>query len=475
MAGSIKDQVAIAGVGCTKFGDNFDQSFEDLLVEAGFAAFADARIEPERVEAAWLGTFSPYAGNGKASVSLADALRLYGRPITRVENYCATGTDSFRNAAMAVASGMYDLALVAGVEKLKDRPMRWRPFPVPDDRRGPGGGRDRDGGRVSATPDARRRRRSLLLLEVPAGPRFARRREATASPIATITHMRLVTFQRDAHPEPGAIVGDDIVSLRGAGFPDLLSVIAGGADAFDRVQRWLYDPPWSQLIKTADAKLRAPLQRPPKIICIGLNYREHARETKMEIPQVPTMFAKFATSVIGCGEPIVLPRNSTKPDYEAELAFVIGRHGRHIPAEKWQDYVFGYTNFNDVSARDFQMRTSQWMIGKTFDTFAPMGPAIVTADEVPDPHALDIGATINGEVLQHSNTNDLIFKIPELIAYLSSVFTLEPGDIVATGTPSGVGFARTPPRWLAPGDEVVVRVEGLGDLRNPVVAEAAEE
>ena len=124
MAGSIKDQVAIIGVGCTKFGDNFDQSFEDLLVEAGFAAFADARIEPERVEAAWLGTFSPYAGNGKASVSLADALRMYGKPITRVENYCATGTDAFRNAAMAVASGMYDVALVAGAEKLKDRPMR---------------------------------------------------------------------------------------------------------------------------------------------------------------------------------------------------------------------------------------------------------------------------------------------------------------------------------------------------------------
>ena len=255
---------------------------------------------------------------------------------------------------------------------------------------------------------------------------------------------------------------------------DSLSVLAGGADALDRVQRWLYDPPWGEICKAAEVKLRAPLLRPPKIICVGLNYRAHARETKMEIPEVPTIFAKFPTAVIGCGEPIVLPRNSAKPDYEAELAFVIGRHGRHIPAEHWRDYVFGYTNFNDVSARDFQMRTSQWMIGKTFDTFAPMGPAIVTADEVPDPHALDIGTTINGEVLQQSNTNDLIFKIPELIAYLSSVFTLEPGDVIATGTPAGVGFARNPPRWLKPGDEVVIRVGGLGDLRNPVVAEAAE-
>ena len=207
--------------------------------------------------------------------------------------------------------------------------------------------------------------------------------------------MRLVTFQREAHPEPGVLNGDDIVSLRGAGFHDLLSVLAGGADALDRVQRWLYDPPWSQIVKAADVKLRAPLQRPPKIVCVGLNYRAHARESKMEIPEVPTIFAKFPTAVIGCGEAIVLPRNSTKPDYEAELAFVIGKHGRHIPAEHWRDYVFGYTNFNDVSARDFQMRTSQWTIGKTFDTFAPMGPAIVTADEVPDPHALDIGTTIN--------------------------------------------------------------------------------
>ena len=210
---------------------------------------------------------------------------------------------------------------------------------------------------------------------------------------------------------------------------------------------------------------------PSKIICVGLNYRAHALESKMEIPSVPTVFSKFSTAAIGCGEPIVLPKNSTKPDYEAEMAFVIGRHGRHIPAAQWRDYVFGYMNFNDVSARDFQLRTSQWTIGKTFDTFAPMGPAIVTADEVPDPHALDIRTVINGEVLQHSNTDDLIFKIPELIEHLSSVFTLEPGDVIATGTPSGVGFARQPPRWLKAGDEVVVCVEGLGELRNPVAAE----
>jgi 2-keto-4-pentenoate hydratase/2-oxohepta-3-ene-1,7-dioic acid hydratase in catechol pathway len=208
------------------------------------------------------------------------------------------------------------------------------------------------------------------------------------------------------------------------------------------------------------------------LICVGLNYRDHAIETKMEIPKIPTIFSKFSSAVIGPGAPIVLPKNSTQPDYEAEFAFVIGRGGRHIPAEQWRDHVFGYTLMNDVSARDFQMATSQWMMGKTFDTFAPLGPHIVSADEIEDPHALDISLTINGETLQHSNTRELIFKIPELVAYLSSVFTLEAGDIVSTGTPAGVGFARKPPRFLRPGDDVVVRVEKIGELRNPVVAES---
>jgi len=208
--------------------------------------------------------------------------------------------------------------------------------------------------------------------------------------------------------------------------------------------------------------------RPPKIICVGLNYRDHAMESNMEIPKVPTIFSKYATSVIGPGDTIRLPRNSTKPDYEAEFAVIIGKGGRYIKAEAWPEHVFGYTNLNDVSARDYQMATSQWMMGKTFDTFAPMGPAIVSADEISDPHDLDISLTINGETLQSSNTKNLIFRIPDLIEYLSSVFTLEPGDVISTGTPAGVGFARKPPRFLKPGDEVVVRVAGLGELSNPV-------
>jgi 2-keto-4-pentenoate hydratase/2-oxohepta-3-ene-1,7-dioic acid hydratase in catechol pathway len=267
------------------------------------------------------------------------------------------------------------------------------------------------------------------------------------------------------------MIGGQVVGIRGAGFEGIADVIAGGAEALDRVARWLQHPPAGELPDMASVKILAPIPRPSKIICIGLNYRDHAEEGKMAIPEVPTVFSKFATSIVGPGEPVVLPKNSAKPDYEAEFAVVIGRRGRHIPEEHWRDYVFGYSILNDVSARDFQMATSQWMMGKTFDTFAPFGPAVVTADEVPDPHNLAISLTLNGEVMQNSNTGNMIFKTPRLIAFLSSVFTLEPGDIISTGTPAGVGFARKPPRWLKPGDEMTVRVEGLGELTNPVVAE----
>jgi 2-keto-4-pentenoate hydratase/2-oxohepta-3-ene-1,7-dioic acid hydratase in catechol pathway len=283
--------------------------------------------------------------------------------------------------------------------------------------------------------------------------------------------MQYVTFERNGSAEPGVIQGSNVISLKGAGFPTLVAIIAGGLDARRRVETWLAKPPADAIVPLIDSHLVAPIPHPPKIICVGLNYRDHAIESKMEIPKVPTIFAKFSTAVIGPGEAIVLPKLSAKPDYEAELAFVIGKGGRYIAKDRWQDHVFGYTNLNDVSARDYQMATTQWMMGKTFDTFAPFGPAIVTADEIADPHALDIQMIINGEVLQSSNTSQLIFRIPELIEYLSSVFTLEAGDIVSTGTPSGVGFSRTPPRWLRPGDECVVKISGLGELRNPVKAE----
>ena len=284
--------------------------------------------------------------------------------------------------------------------------------------------------------------------------------------------MRFVTFQREGYSEPGIVQDDEIIGLGGAGFRDILPLIAAGADALDRVSRWVYSPPGSARFDAAHTKLLSPIPRPPKIIGIGLNYRDHAEEQKATLPDVPAVFAKFHTSVIGHGQPIVLPKNSTKPDYEAEFAFVIGKGGRHIPEDRWREHVFGYTIVNDVSARDFQRATSQWTMGKTFDTFCPIGPAIVTADEIEDPHSLDISLTLSGEVMQSSNTRNLIFGVPQLIAYLSSVFTLEPGDVIATGTPGGVGFVRKPPRWLRPGDECRIRVQGIGELVNPVVAEA---
>jgi 2-keto-4-pentenoate hydratase/2-oxohepta-3-ene-1,7-dioic acid hydratase in catechol pathway len=283
--------------------------------------------------------------------------------------------------------------------------------------------------------------------------------------------LRFVNIERRGYGEPGVISGDEIIGIKGAGFHDLQSVIAGGAECVDRVSRWIYNPPGGERFDVGTTRLLAPIPRPPKIICIGLNYRDHAAESNMAIPETPTVFSKYPTSVIGPGQPIVLPKNSTKPDYEAEFAVVIGKGGRYIDEANWREHVFGYTIVNDVSARDYQMATSQWMIGKTFDTFCPMGPAIVTVDEIEDPHNLAISLSIGGETLQDSNTSNLIFGVPQIIAYLSSVFTLEPGDVIATGTPAGVGFARKPPRYLREGDEVRVKIEGIGELVNPVIAE----
>jgi 2-keto-4-pentenoate hydratase/2-oxohepta-3-ene-1,7-dioic acid hydratase in catechol pathway len=210
--------------------------------------------------------------------------------------------------------------------------------------------------------------------------------------------------------------------------------------------------------------------RPGKIICIGLNYRNHAIESGMEIPKSPIIFSKFQTSVVGSEEPILLPPGSAQVDFEAELAVVIGRRAKNVKAGDAMNYVFGYTNFNDVSARDFQFADGQWQRGKSCDTFAPMGPYIATADEIADPHALRIQFRLNGETMQDSTTAELIFRIPELIEFLSASITLEPGDVIATGTPPGVGFARKPPVFMKDGDVAEVEIEGLGVLINPVNA-----
>jgi 2-keto-4-pentenoate hydratase/2-oxohepta-3-ene-1,7-dioic acid hydratase in catechol pathway len=287
-----------------------------------------------------------------------------------------------------------------------------------------------------------------------------------------MARMRLVTFEADGKARPGVLTeSNGIFDLSAAGFGSMLDVIEAAAGDGQKIQNLVSSSNPDSAYSIGTVKLLAPIPTPRKLICVGLNYRDHAIETGAEIPNVPTIFNKFATAVIAQGDQIVLPKVSKKPDYEAEFAFVVGKGGRHIKAEDWKNHVFGYTIVNDVSARDYQRATTQWLMGKTFDTFAPMGPWIVTADSIEDPHNLDISLEINGETLQNSNTRELIFKIPDLLAFLSSVFTLQPGDIVSTGTPSGVGVARNPPRFLQPGDDVVVKIPAIGELRNPVVAE----
>jgi 2-keto-4-pentenoate hydratase/2-oxohepta-3-ene-1,7-dioic acid hydratase in catechol pathway len=287
-----------------------------------------------------------------------------------------------------------------------------------------------------------------------------------------MARMRLVTFEADGKTRPGVLTeSNGIFDLSAAGFESMLDVIEAAAQDPKKIQSLVDASTPDTAYSIGTVKLLAPIPKPRKLICVGLNYRDHALETGSEIPSVPTIFNKFATAVIGPGDQIVLPKVSKKPDYEAEFAFVIGKGGRHIKAEDWKNHVFGYTIVNDVTGRDYQRATTQWLMGKTFDTFAPMGPWIVTADSIEDPHNLDISLDINGETLQNSNTRELIFKIPDLLVFLSSVFTLEPGDIVSTGTPSGVGVARNPPRFLQPGDDVVVKIPAIGELRNPVVSE----
>jgi len=282
--------------------------------------------------------------------------------------------------------------------------------------------------------------------------------------------MKLVSFsESDGHAgpnliRPGILLDkiDIVLDLATEGHADVLAAISAGVTAHEKGDSY-----WGYPL--SNINLHAPLPNPPRIFCIGLNYRDHAKESGMEIPKFPVVFFKLTPSIIGPGEAIVLPAIAKEPDYEAEFAFVIGKGGFQIPASEAMAHVYGYTIVNDVSARDIQFSTSQWSLSKSLPTFCPMGPYIVTADEIADPHALDVELSIDGEVLQHSNTSELIFKIPELIEYISSITPLLPGDIVSTGTPFGVGLGRNPKRWLKPGETVTITIEGLGQLTNPVV------
>jgi 2-keto-4-pentenoate hydratase/2-oxohepta-3-ene-1,7-dioic acid hydratase in catechol pathway len=289
--------------------------------------------------------------------------------------------------------------------------------------------------------------------------------------------MRLATIQTADGPRAAVQSGELFVDLHAAdrslpaSMRQLLSMDAAERDAaLDSVLR--SRSPRSYPV--ASAKMLAPIPDPQKIICIGLNYKDHAAESGTPIPKEPVLFSKYPTALIGHGANIVLPRVSKKVDYEAELVIVVGKRGRPRNAEEALDFVAGYSVGHDVSARDWQLEKDgkQWMVGKTFDTFAPVGPVLVTADEVPDPHALPIRLRLNGRVMQESNTDQMIFRTGVILAYLAQVLTLEPGDVIFTGTPPGVGMARKPqPVWLQPGDVVEVEIEGLGLLRNSVVAE----
>jgi 2-keto-4-pentenoate hydratase/2-oxohepta-3-ene-1,7-dioic acid hydratase in catechol pathway len=225
----------------------------------------------------------------------------------------------------------------------------------------------------------------------------------------------------------------------------------------------------SYVFDEAEVTVRAPIMRPQKLIGIGLNYRDHAEEQKAALPKEPLMFGMYANAIIGPNEPIVLPEMSKQVDYEAELAVVIGARARHVSPEDALQHVAGYTVIHDVSARDLQYSDRQWLRAKSFDTFAPMGPYLVTRGDLGDADGLSIQTRLNGQVMQNSNTSNLIFKTPALVSHISKVMTLEVGDVIATGTPGGVGFARKPPVFLKAGDVVEIEIEKIGVLRNPVV------
>jgi acylpyruvate hydrolase len=288
--------------------------------------------------------------------------------------------------------------------------------------------------------------------------------------------MKLVTFTHSQERRIGVlheVNGKSVVVDLNKADPslptDMLTFLAGGTENRALAESAVSAAPPQAILELSAVKLNAPIPNPGKILCLGVNYRDHADESSMDVPAYPIVFSKHSNTVIGPGDAITLSPLSEQTDYEAEFGVVIGRQAKSVSKADAFSYVAGYLPFHDVSARDYQHRTSQWTLGKSFDTFGPMGPALVTADEVPDPANLDITLRLNGEVMQSSNTRYLIFSVPDLIAEITSVMTLEPGDLISTGTPGGVGAARTPPIFLKAGDLVEVEIEGLGVLSNPVV------
>ncbi|MFN8376297.1 MAG: fumarylacetoacetate hydrolase family protein [Anaerolineae bacterium] len=268
--------------------------------------------------------------------------------------------------------------------------------------------------------------------------------------------MKLVTFMQGTRTLVGELVGDTVYNTSIPG------------SMFDVIRRGITPTRTSEHYPLAQVALAAPIL-PSKIIAIGRNYAEHAAELNHDIPPAPIIFAKFPSSIIGDGETITWRASITeKVDWEGELAVVIGKKARNVSEADAYNYVFGYSIANDVSARDLQLeKDSQWTRGKSLDTFCPLGPFIITRDEVADPHALTVKTIVNGEVVQEASTSTMMFKIPTLVSYCSQMFTLEPGDIILTGTPPGVGHGRKPPQYLKDGDKVTVSITGIGELSNP--------
>ena len=282
--------------------------------------------------------------------------------------------------------------------------------------------------------------------------------------------MKLASFIKDGNTTYGGVTTDRLVDLGpkfGNRFKDLKSLIGGGgltglSPFIETGKDWM---------PLQVASFLPVIPNPGKIFCIGVNYADHQKEMGRGKTEYPTIFLRFTDTLVAHDQPAWIPKVSTSVDYECELAVIIGKGGRYIDADRALGHVAGYTCFNDISIRDWQRHTTQFIPGKNFPRTGALGPWMVTADEIPDPHVLDIKTRLNGEVLQSANTDQLIFRVPELIAYISSFTTLSPGDIIATGTPSGVGFARKPPLFMKPGDVVEVEIERIGVLKNRLEAE----
>jgi 2-keto-4-pentenoate hydratase/2-oxohepta-3-ene-1,7-dioic acid hydratase in catechol pathway len=286
--------------------------------------------------------------------------------------------------------------------------------------------------------------------------------------------MKLATFTHNNATRIGVVVEDSIVDL--AAVPELpremKAFLAAGNDALERARKAVRDK--VRLLPLKEVKLEAPIARPPEFLAIGLNYADHVAESGMKAPEFPMFFNKQATCVNGPYDPIHLPRVSSALDYEGELGIVIGKRCRHVPRARAHEVIAGYIIVNDVSVRDWQRRAQTMTLGKSFDTHGPTGPWIVTTDEMPDPHNLELRTWVNGELRQHSNTKHLIFDCFAEIETLTTAFTLLPGTIISTGTPSGVAAAFKPPKWLKAGDVVKIEIQGIGSIENRVIEEPAD-